>query len=237
MENALHISIRGYWLSPEIEQKYLNWTLEAYSSVLTGIPQVLGTDQYRIMKGRPEYPGFITIQHFESLESAVDYYNSQDYRAVDLDRKTTFGDLYKWVWHAQYDLLEGVNQNRESAAPLMHLEGFNLSPESNDKYNNWFNKWGHSTYLPLLLKNAGLTGFAFYRFKVKSLQGSSFHLPDDVAYPQYLSIYEFENLKAFNTFENSLELAAFRGATEVGFANSLTPKWYVQYQLMKSRRK
>jgi antibiotic biosynthesis monooxygenase (ABM) superfamily enzyme len=241
MENGRVIGLTGFWLSPDIEEKYLMWNLEVYAPLLIKIPVLLGTDRYRIVKPRPEYPGFIVINHFKSLKDRAEYTESPEWNATDQDRQTTFGDSYRFFWATTWELLRFVDKNERTAEistpPVIHLEGFNLAKEQADRYNRWFNKWGYSTYLPILMKNAGLTGFAHYRFAEIERRETRLPGPKGVAYPEYLSIFKFDNLQAFDAFENSQELAAFRGAVEAGYANSLTPKWYVQYQLMKSLSK
>jgi hypothetical protein len=58
-----------------------------------------------------------------------------------------------------------------------------------------------------------------------------------IEYPPRFSILTFDNVKAFENYERSLELAAFNRAIEVLFPFGLNYQCYVQYRLIRSWRK
>lgn len=242
MENAPVILLAGYNLNPEIEGKYLNWTLEAYGPLMMKFTELVGTENYHLAGVRPEYPGFLRISYFASLEASKRYISSQTHSSIDQDRAKTFGDSFEWLWYGPgYELIKDINKDNESpanTAQVLHLEGFNLSKESEKRYFRWFDRWGYSAFIPLLMKATGLIGFSVYRLvNVHQPMLSSLPHPANIAYPEYLSIFRFTDFSAFGPFEKSTELAVMRGAVEAGFSTAFTLKWYAQYQSMKSLRK
>jgi hypothetical protein len=56
-------------------------------------------------------------------------------------------------------------------------------------------------------------------------------------YPDYISIIYFDDLAAFENYQSSPELIAFKKAICNIFPNGLNYRLYVQYQLVKSWRK
>jgi hypothetical protein len=132
MANSQVIGFTGYWLSPDAEEKYLNWALEAYAPLLMKMPFLLGTDRFRIAKQRPEYPGFLTINYFNSFKDRANYNQSPEWNATDQDRKTTFGDSFRFIWSTTFELIRGIDKtdgSTDAEAPIIHLEGFNLSKD------------------------------------------------------------------------------------------------------------
>jgi hypothetical protein len=60
--------------------------------------------------------------------------------------------------------------------------------------------------------------------------------PRTIDYPQRLSILHFDSIKAFDNYEQSLELAAVKGALQAPFPLGLNYQFYVQYRLARSYR-
>jgi hypothetical protein len=117
-------------------------------------------------------------------------------------------------------------------APVILLYGAGFSPDDWDKYHNWFNEWGYSVYVPMLMKVPGVTEYS--RWWLTNIDGMTTPKPgvtENSEYPQDLSIIYFENLKAYQNFEKSREFAAFRKTLAAEFPNGLNYKWNVVYRL------
>jgi len=136
-------------------------------------------------------------------------------------------------------ILNGNLESEVENSPVIHLEGYALSDTEQKRYDTWFNKYGREVFIPLLMKSTGLIDYRRYRFiDVPSTGLSDIQTPKrSVEYPPYLSILTFANIKTFESYEASLELAAFKSAIQGQFPLGLNYKWYVQYQLTQSWRK
>jgi hypothetical protein len=118
-------------------------------------------------------------------------------------------------------------------SPIISLLGFKISNEATDDFDNWLNEWAFKAYIPILMKLPGLKAAKFYAFTGRSAQKEA----KDPDYPQSLIIFYFEELKAYDNFESSPELAVFRKALKSDFPSGVSIRWNVQYQLVKSFRK
>jgi hypothetical protein len=247
MENAPVIHIAANKVLPEYRERYMGWVFEAYWPLLMKSTWLKAIDTFSIVKENPEYNITMTIFYFDSLNSSDNYRKSAEYAAWVKDLATTWQPARAEIfWRARYeqiasfkntlDISLNIKGEKTPNPPVILLEGYRLSPETEEKYNTWFAKWGHEVYIPLLMKLSGLKQYVQYRL-------ASYNITDGLAprrpveYPPYLNIFTFENLKACEEYEKSLELAALKGATQALLPRGLDYKWYVQYQLMKSWRK
>jgi hypothetical protein len=137
-------------------------------------------------------------------------------------------------WFRSKPVYSDDNQDtRIENAPIMHLEGYRLLVEEQEKYLKWFTDFGCPIFMPLFMKIPGLAGYDWY--KDTGLRGS--REAERWEYPEYLSIIYFENLKANDDFVKSPEMAGFHKAIRSVIPYRLGYVWYVQYQLLKSFRK
>jgi len=82
------------------------------------------------------------------------------------------------------------------------------------------------------MKQAGLKGYDYYKYVGVSV----FHNIFEKEYPTYFLAIYFENVKDFENFEKSNELAVCRKTLLDVFPMGFKYEWYVQYQLVKSLR-
>jgi len=75
----------------------------------------------------------------------------------------------------------------------MHLEAYRLSPENQDKYNNWFYEYGFNIFLPLFMKRPGLKGYDYFKFSRSAYRTDI----RETEYPAFVSMIYFENIQAF----------------------------------------
>jgi len=249
MENAPTIRLIATRTQPEYAERLHNWMTEVYYPLMITVPGYQRFDHYQILKVNPQYERTLGINYHANRSEMLKV--RSDPKAIDVlrDINTTWASRSEIVWFAAYQLIRNFSGeetgSKESAvlsvekAPIMHLEGYALSHNDEEKYETWFKKWGYELYVPWLMKLPGLKEYSLYRLINVELTG----LPDyyktkrAVEYPLHLSILHFENVSAYERYEKSIELAGFREALKVPFPMGLDFKWYVQYQLEKSWRK
>jgi hypothetical protein len=249
MENRPVISISADGPAPgadsEVYKRFQKWGLEVYAPLNLKIPEVLGQDDYEIMRENREYPLRIHLPHYKNIKDWSAYYPSSIGTDISKELKSWHErGISETIWSAAYALIKSFRSNSSSPswqettmidkAPIMYLEAYRTSPEDQEKYYKWFNENVCNILMPLLLKMPGLMGYDWYqdtglRRVTQDIRESR--------YPKYLSIIYFENFKAYEDYEKSPELVAVQKSMRSVFTSGLNLKWYVQYQLVKSWRK
>lgn len=256
MKNAHLIGISGTRFdNSEDEEKYLKWTQGAYSHMLLENTPLMGIDQCFVLERKPNYPKIVHLNFQEDLEGFLSYAHSPERDAYYKDIHASWGKTMERVWQVIYqvvkrfetssDTLPEINDNADGKtyhekvysdddAPIILLKGLGLSGGDWEKYDAWINEWGYEVYIPVLMKIPGvieynrcwLSNIGWFGSPPKS--GAS----GDPNYPQDLSIIYFENLKAYNVFQNSKGLAAFEKNLAAEFPGGLNYKWDVTCQLL-----
>jgi hypothetical protein len=144
------------------------------------------------------------------------------------------------IWSAAYALIKSFRGNPASpdgsdfavidSAPVISVEAHRVSQEEQDKYYRWFNDSAGNLFMPLLLKMPGLAGYDWYQDTGRRRRQDT----RETEYPPYLSIIYFENIKAYENYAESPELAAVNKSMRSVFPRGLNFQWLVQYQLVKS---
>jgi hypothetical protein len=248
MENRPTIRIRTSRVQSEYEDRFNNWIIEAYHPLLITVPGYTGFDDYKIVKENPQYERYLSINYYENRMEQIKIRNNQ--KVIDVTRDlNTWGNRAEMTWYPAYELMMNFRKEekdlaengllRIEKAPIMHIEGYSLSPDDEEKFGTWFAKWGYGLYIPLLMKLPGLKEYSWYKFIDVDVNGlpDIFKVKRPVQYPSYLSILHFDGINTYENYERSMELAGFRDHMKVPFPAGLDFKWYVQYQLVKSWRK
>jgi hypothetical protein len=225
MENAPVINMTFVSLAPgvekEIVQRYHNWTNEATIPLIYKNTSIMGINRYNIIRKNPEYSSWGTIQNWENIGDYEKYLKSQEKKAVndDLDSWVRRG-VRQGVWSVVYELIKSfradtaTNSKRDTRienASLMHLEAYRMTPEDQERFNKWFEE-NSRVFIPLFMKTCGLKGYDYLKYSdfSKSTQASQAR---ETEYPSYLSILYFEDLKAFESFQESPEQDSFQSVT------------------------
>jgi hypothetical protein len=249
MESAPTIRINARRVQPEYEEKFFNWSLEAYYPLLITIPEIEEVDFYHIVKENPQYVKTFSINHYKNRSDQMKFRRDQRFRDVQKDLEATFGNRSEEVWFVAYEQIASFKNGSTTIAgkrifevenaPIMHLEGYAFSVPEQERFDTWFNKWGQEVFIPLIMRLPGLKEYIRYKLIDVEFTGLSdiYRTKRPVEYPPYLSIITFENIKAFENYEQSLELGAFKSALQAPFPLGLNYQWYVQYRLMRSWRK
>jgi uncharacterized protein (TIGR02118 family) len=104
--------------------------------------------------------------------------------------------------------------------PVLHIVGVRCEPQIEEKFVKWYNE----VHIPLLLKFKGLKKATCTRAIKRSEE-----------YPEYLSIFEFDNKQAFLDYEKSPELAAAAvERDETWKEGGWDRMWRVQYEVLKT---
>lgn len=228
----------------ELVQRFHKWVTEVYVPIVMRGSAMTGTDRYFLTRKNPEYPTVGTIQHWENIDSFQKTMINPDWAGVSDDlRSWVQRGIRESVWSAVYELVkgfrpgtisqEGKKDTRVVDASIAHLEAYRTTSEEEDKYNRWFADYS-PIFVQLLIKNRKLKGYDYFKYSGLGRSGGP---PRETEYPQYLSILYFEDLKAFEDYQESPEQLSFQGALRNIFPVGLNYKWYVQYQLEKSWRK
>jgi len=247
MENAPIITINAFNLPPEIEEKYNNWSNEAYCPNLVKLTPITEIARYKIIKKNPSYPDYFSLWHQPNLEAVFHRHETQFFTDFAKDIVATFSKV-EWVWRRSYALMRSFRNLQGSTkqvdvttiedAPFILLEAYRLTPEEEEKYVEWHSRYANRIYIPLLMKISGVKGFDRYRYAGKARSSITASLGErESNYPPYFHIVYFENEKSFENYENSPELASYKKAMKSDISDKLIPQWYVQYQLWKSWRK
>jgi hypothetical protein len=245
MENAPVTFCRGRNVSDDLRERYQNWMFEAYIPILLKIPGLLAVEYYRIVKQNPLYGSLLGLYHYNYglVPAGQKRDENPDWNAVMEDQAKTFSRV-ETIWSKHYFLQRRFTKpaNRDAKAvnvQVIHIEAFKISSDEQEKYNTWFVKWAYRVYIPVLMMLPGLIGYDHYQqyerdvTRLHQLTGK----PVVTEYPRHLSVLHFENLEAFENYENSPGLVAFKRALSLEVSSNLVPEWYVQYQLMRSWRK
>ncbi len=242
MENRPHISIAGWNIPSDIEDRYLKWYDEVYAPTYVKFLGAAGIERYQIIEKTLEYPGTVGIYHRQNRNAVEESKKNPAREAMQKDRQATFYRV-EWVWHDCYVLIGSFrndSSSRESTfvenAPVIHIEGYRVPPAEQGKYDQWFMRWASRVYIPILMKSPGLKAYNCF-----SLSDISMRWPGrkylEVEIPPYVSILYFENLESFATYEASLEYASLKRVMELEFPDTVSTIWHVHYQLVKSWRK
>ena len=244
MANAPVIEITGTDLPLDSIEAYNKRLAETNVHFLLTEPSWRQLYRYQIIHETPGYPTFVTIWHFENFEvckeSILGPVRKENLRDVQYLLKKFGGGF---VWYTVYEIEKsfcskpipvpsGAEDTRIEGASVVHFEALKLTPEQNDRYNRWFEKWGYDLFVPLIMKTPGL--IAYDRFKWTGWKGD-YADAREIDYPANLSLLYFENIKAFEDYEKSLEVAAFRKVQANDFPEGLRYWYYAQFELKGSR--
>jgi hypothetical protein len=245
LDNTHIIGISAFdFQSIEDREKYIKWRGGAYTPMIMAKTAYAGIEHYQVVTENRDYPFTFTLTYFQNLEDRLNSLRTPEYIAYQKDMRTTYSGKYQYRWSTLYQLVKRVSaggiafdKDRDYSpekAPVILLYGVSFPPDDWERYHQWFNDWGNSIYVPVLLKVPGVIEFSrFWLFSTSG--GRSTPKPGDTLntdYPQDLAIIYFENLKAYENFAPSREFAAFNKNLAAEFHNGLNYKWNAVYRLM-----
>jgi hypothetical protein len=247
MGNGQVICLAGKTVPPALEEKFNMWLQGAYNPLFLKVPGMKGIDDYTIVKRAFESPGQLEIYHngldLERYKKSVPTFRpNQD---IARDSSVTFKSII-WFYLNVYELMgcfrhnQGTVERKDDTvvddAPVIHLEGYKVAASEQDRFDDWFNVLSSRIYIPLLLKIPGVKASNFFRLTDyrSPLYTWAHFIESDM--PPYISITYFENENSVETFNQSVELAAFRRSLHVEFTGKLQTVWNTEYRLFSSHR-
>ena len=248
MKNAPVISFSfssgNLGVDPEVFERYTKWVNEVYMPMILNVPEVRGMDAFDIFRPTLQYPDAGVLSHYQNARDLENARKNPQWAAITPDVASWIKrDIRDYMWSAVFELIKSYRSGSAypaskldtmiENAPFISLEAFDLPPEEEQKFSEWFDGYGSNIFLPLFIKLPGLKGYDWYRH----VGFGRFQETKERNYPKYLSIIYFENTEAFDNFVKSPELASFFRAMRNVFSLGLPYKWYVQFQLRKSWRK
>lgn len=248
MENLPFISLTGYnrhFESPERRERYFKWSESVYIPFRMKNPGLLEYSRYQMMKGNPDYPEGITIQHFTNQSSYDFRVKNQENVDVTRDMRTSWGT--EWIWIGLYRLVKSARRDialpgktRTTTqivnAPLLHIEALDLNSAGYDRYAAWLNNVGTDIFTPLLMETTKLMGWDLFEW-TGVVDDANMDMLKIKKYPKYLSLLYFPSVEDFHDFEKSPALAAFKRAVKQVLSDDIVYKWYVEYQLWNINRR
>jgi hypothetical protein len=151
--------------------------------------------------------------------------------------------ILDFTWSAIYQMVKSYRSDSSNSeeqpdtrienASFLHLEAYRFRMEDAEKYNKWFIDVCSPVFIPLFLKQVGLKGYDYYKHIGIAVNYENL----EQEYPTYLTAIYFENIKDFEIFEKSNELAVCRKTLRDIFPRGPKYEWYAQYQLLQSWKK
>jgi len=106
------------------------------------------------------------------------------------------------------------------AKSIIHVVGTKCPPETEAKFNTWYNE----THVPHLLKFKKLKRVTRYK-----------NLHPAGEYPEFLTIYEFDNRQGFEEYHDSPERTGSRESwLKIQEETGASLKWEVQFEAIKT---
>jgi len=106
---------------------------------------------------------------------------------------------------------------------VINILGAQCPPEVAERLNKWLGE----VHFPMLLRFKGLNRISHYQ-----------KTEDNNEYPNYLTVFEFDNQQAFEAYEVSPELAEARKDSRETWPNGAGEiKWRVQYKCLGTWQK
>jgi hypothetical protein len=249
MENAPVITMnagsRYPGADPEVYERFLKWWIEVYGQVSMRVPQRRQVDMYQVLQESPLFPANLWILHYENY--AVWENARKNPEAISIS-----SEFISWMkrgiidtaWSAVYQLIKSYRSDiskseeqpdtRIENASFLHLEAYRLTVEDSEKYSKWFSDYCSNVFIPLFMKQPGLQGYDYYKHIGIAVNYENLM---EKEYPAYLSAIYFENIRDFENFEKSSELAICRKTLRNIFPSGLNYKWYVQCELARSLKR
>jgi hypothetical protein len=244
MENAGIISIMTWdFDTDEAYKDYDKWSKNSLALMLMSSIYRLGMDRWVRLEDRAAYRNWVSASYYSDFEGFIVDSHGLQRTAFSQDVHSTWKDKYENSWRSVYFLvrrLKGPSVTEidkgkiidktthfreflEEDAPVVLLKGLVLSPEQWERYDDWVNEWGYDIYIPLLLKIPGISEYS--RWWLSNIRRDGRppqpEITDTSGFPQDLSIIIFDNLKAYQNFCQSKELAAFNKTLSTAFPEGL----------------
>ncbi len=220
------INVVGSKCKPTEDNKFNKWYNEVHIPMLMKFPGMLAVSRFKIIKESPGYPTYLALYQFKNRESYEAYRNRPDAAEVQADIKSNWPNGLDITWRVQYEFMRSWTEELESAGkgtPVINFVGTRAKPEDEERFNKWYD----NIHIPGLLKTGKVK--EAIRYKIVS---------ESKDYPPYLTVYYFENQKAYDDyFKSPARLEAIKEMETSWPDNRFDIVWRAQYKLIKSWKK
>lgn len=254
MEGANVIAFERFkYETAEDVEKWNKWVPASTALMEMSSDALLGMERSFHLEEKFTY---VSLNFYKDMENYFSFLRSPERNAMEKDFKITWGGKVERTWRALYFVVRRLNlfqrnpidkgeivdkatylkQFKEDEAPVLVLKGLSLSTLDWEKYNAWMNEWGYDIFLPMLLKAPGIIEYC--RCWLSNVRRESLGPPNpshniNPEFPQDLSIIYFENIKAYQNFLISKELAVYEKTLVTAFPNELNYRWDVAFRLAR----
>jgi hypothetical protein len=107
MENRPVISLTSRSPAPgadiEVFQRYLKWQTEVYHPMILKVSEMVGIDNYQIVRENPEYPVRVTTLHFKNLQDWRALIKSPESSAITQEQRSWVErGITDFIWSELY---------------------------------------------------------------------------------------------------------------------------------------
>lgn len=211
MANGPVIMVMGTECPPEIEEAWSRWYTEKHVPDVLKFSGIRNATRYRIRPGQakanPECPKYVAIYEYENWQAVEGYNNSPQRQAAVKDWNDNWAPKgARLAWRIYYQPIKswpgGIQPERPS---VILLVGTECEAGLDDEWNRWYNE----RHVPDLLKFKDMKKASRYHILNPDKPAAGVAAESAAQYPTYLTIYEFDSLKAVDAYNRSpaLEVA------------------------------
>ncbi|MDO8568663.1 MAG: hypothetical protein Q7R57_08105 [Dehalococcoidales bacterium] len=216
MANGPVIMVMGTECLSETEEAWSKWYSEKHVPDVLKFKGIKNATRYKIRdeneaargtadKSGPQCPKYVAIYEFQNWQAVEGYNNSPERQVAVKDWNDKWVNKgARLVWRIYYEPIKSWRGDAPTQRPrVMIIVGTECQPGLDEEWNKWYNE----RHVPDVLKFKDMKKAARYKIKnptdpAKGVAGES-----SAQYPTYLTIYEFDNLRAVDNYDRSPELA------------------------------
>ena len=107
MDEKPVINIMGTQPHPEDDEKFNQWYNETHIPLILKFKGIKGATRYRRVGDNEDYPKYLAIDKFESIEALQAYTSSPEFAAAMAEKNETWKDRdFEIKWRVQYEPIE-----------------------------------------------------------------------------------------------------------------------------------
>jgi hypothetical protein len=180
MANKKGTALMMVWaeVPPDKEDDFNRWYNEEHLAERLAVPGFLNAARYEAVQGGPKHLACYELESVKTLES--DAYKQALANPTEWTQRCSpayIGTVYiRNVYEMVHPARLTPQIARSDMAPALQIGRMDIPPEVEDEWNRWYN----TVYIPNYEKVPGC------------IRGRRYHAT--VGQPQYLTVYEFENV-------------------------------------------
>lgn len=249
--NIITFNLRT-WKSVESFEESDKWVKASIVPMIMSTGDMVATENFFPVEEKSTLPQQFIINYFKDFENYFRYFRSAERDAYIKDQQNWVDKFYLTRISVYFIIVRFTNKQvlpiekgeivdkdthykefTKDKAPVLLLKGLELSSDDWEKYDKWFNEWGYDVYIPMLLKVPGMIEYTRCWLSPVSMGAPKPSNMTNAEFPQDLSLIYFTNLKAYQNFLKSKELAVFNQNLHNAFSDGLKYKWDEAFRLTR----